>query len=145
MLFRMTMTMPNFQLFLTKLGENKVISTTEVMPHLTQVLAWIYSDILEFCHRICTLLHPQQKGELMTSSLKDRASESNVYVQVSNPNGSFSVTWHSSHSRRTSLRPSRNSKCIQNYLGISRTRHRLLRLSNSTTDGKLICRKCMHL
>jgi hypothetical protein len=57
------MTLPNFQLFLIKLRGDKGISPTEVMPRLTQVLAWIYNDILDFCHRICTLLYPQQKGE----------------------------------------------------------------------------------
>ncbi|KAH3905828.1 hypothetical protein HBI56_210210 [Parastagonospora nodorum] len=62
MLPLMTTTMPDFQLFMIKLRENKLMSTTEFRPRLTQALAWIYNDILEFCRRICTLLHPQQKG-----------------------------------------------------------------------------------
>lgn len=47
-----------------------MISATDFMPRLTQALAWTYSDILEFCHRICTLLYPQQKGEPTTPSCK---------------------------------------------------------------------------
>ena len=70
MLSRMTMTLPDFQLFLTKLRGDKGISPTELTPRFTQVLARIYNDILDFCHRICTLLYPQQKGEHAISPQK---------------------------------------------------------------------------
>jgi Cdc6-like AAA superfamily ATPase len=61
-LLRMANALPNFERFLKQLHQSEATIATEAFPHLGQALANIYSDILDFCYRLCRLLYPHQKG-----------------------------------------------------------------------------------
>ncbi|KAH7348267.1 hypothetical protein BKA66DRAFT_447366 [Pyrenochaeta sp. MPI-SDFR-AT-0127] len=52
MLSRMMNTMPDFERFLDQIRRSDLAAAEGVIPRLGQALAWIYGDILTFCHRI---------------------------------------------------------------------------------------------
>ncbi|KAF2451638.1 hypothetical protein P171DRAFT_9664 [Karstenula rhodostoma CBS 690.94] len=61
-LFRIASALPNFESLLNRLRRSENDDVKEIIPRFAKALAYIYSDILEFCHRICMLLNPRGKG-----------------------------------------------------------------------------------
>ncbi|KAF4462687.1 NACHT domain-containing [Fusarium albosuccineum] len=56
MLMKMAYTLPDFTVFLDHLSRRDSQNAAAAFPRLVKALAYIYGDMLEFCHRVCKLL-----------------------------------------------------------------------------------------
>ncbi|KAF7540539.1 hypothetical protein G7Z17_g12163 [Cylindrodendrum hubeiense] len=63
MLLRMAYNLPDFSNFLQVLGGRSSQQVTIAFPRLAKALAYIYQDMLEFCHRVCKLLTGSGNGK----------------------------------------------------------------------------------
>lgn len=70
MIDQMANMLPPFEDYLKQLRERYAKKEAIAPPRLTQALAYIYADLVQFFHRACRLFSRSEKGALISRGCK---------------------------------------------------------------------------